>query len=363
MQLARSACGVSLRQPAAGRSSTRGVQATVTQAQFQQPCPAAGSLRQPAARLSAGTLLQPRPAFLCASRRTRDSRVKSGERNDGLTDDAGVPGFDPMEELGIPRDQRPVNELKALRESTMYNWALLEPTQLALRVFGLWGFFFAFIGGPISNVTFDPSRQPLEFALAGSAGALVPVVVALVRVYLGWAYVGNRLLSAVVEYEETGWYDGQMWVKPPKVLARDRLLGSYEVKPTLNRLKGTLLASAGILAAASVGLATATDAGKDADGMYGRSAGPRVVPDGLVFRAANVVPGSAADTEEGSLNEMNQLRYDDEAAAAEQKAILASQGEVPAYCSDRYFRAMAGGPVDCDAALERARAIKEAAAR
>ena len=41
--------------------------------------------------------------------------------------------------------------------------------------------------------------------------------------------MGDRLLSAAVEYEETGWYDGQLFVKPPEVLARDRLLGSYEV--------------------------------------------------------------------------------------------------------------------------------------
>ena len=33
----------------------------------------------------------------------------------------------------------------------------------------------------------------------------------------GWSYVGDRLLSAVIPYEETGWYDGQMWVKPPEV--------------------------------------------------------------------------------------------------------------------------------------------------
>lgn len=106
-------------------------------------------------------------------------------------------------------------------------------------------------------------RKPTR-ELQGAAGAMVPVVVALVRVYLGWAYVGDRLLSAVVEYEETGWcaaqllslnspappsvqcgpvlfsplvslalrrrYDGQTWVKPPKVLARDRLLGSYEAR-------------------------------------------------------------------------------------------------------------------------------------
>ena len=36
-------------------------------------------------------------------------------------------------------------------------------------------------------------------------------------IFQGWSYVGNRLLSAVVPYEETGWYDGQLWVKPPEV--------------------------------------------------------------------------------------------------------------------------------------------------
>lgn len=29
--------------------------------------------------------------------------------------------------------------------------------------------------------------------------------------------MGDRLLSAVVAYEESGWYDGQLWVKPPEV--------------------------------------------------------------------------------------------------------------------------------------------------
>ena len=32
----------------------------------------------------------------------------------------------------------------------------------------------------------------------------------MLRIYLGWSYVGDRLLSAAVEYEETGWYDGQV---------------------------------------------------------------------------------------------------------------------------------------------------------
>ncbi len=72
--------------------------------------------------------------------------------------------------------------------------------------------------------------QPAEFCLSAGLGSLLVVAVAVLRIYLGWAYVGDRLLSAAVEYEETGWYDGQVFVKPPEVLARDRLLGSYEVR-------------------------------------------------------------------------------------------------------------------------------------
>ena len=48
--------------------------------------------------------------------------------------------------------------------------------------------------------------QPAEWFLSGSTGALLVVAVAVLRIYLGWAYVGNRLLSASVEYEETGWW-------------------------------------------------------------------------------------------------------------------------------------------------------------
>ncbi|KAG9455670.1 hypothetical protein H6P81_000178 [Aristolochia fimbriata] len=33
----------------------------------------------------------------------------------------------------------------------------------------------------------------------------------------------------------------QIWVKTPEVLARDRLLGSFSVKPVLNRVKLTLV--------------------------------------------------------------------------------------------------------------------------
>jgi hypothetical protein len=82
----------------------------------------------------------------------------------------------------------------------------LPPATYARNLGLLWLFFFGFIGGPVAAQTYPMSQQPLQFFLAAGSGGLVPVVFVALRVYLGWKYVGNRLLSAVVEYEETGWY-------------------------------------------------------------------------------------------------------------------------------------------------------------
>ena len=43
-------------------------------------------------------------------------------------------------------------------------------------------------------------------------------------------------------------------MKPPEVLARDRLLGTYEVRPTLDRLRITLLSSAAGLTFSAIAL-------------------------------------------------------------------------------------------------------------
>ena len=49
--------------------------------------------------------------------------------------------------------------------------------------------------------------------------------------HLRWGrqYVGDRLRTATLDYEETGWYDGATFHKPQEVLVRDRLLAAYEV--------------------------------------------------------------------------------------------------------------------------------------
>jgi Conserved in the green lineage and diatoms 27 len=104
-------------------------------------------------------------------------------------------------EVAVPGPQRPVNELKQVKDGILFSWATLEGAAFFTRLATVFVFVFAFLGGPIAYQTFDPVAQPAQWALAGSLGALLVTTVVTLRIYLGWAYVGERLLSATIEYE------------------------------------------------------------------------------------------------------------------------------------------------------------------
>ncbi|KAK2966420.1 hypothetical protein RJ640_003690 [Escallonia rubra] len=152
----------------------------------------------------------------------------------------------PEAQCPVPLDQQPINEYQALSTSSPFSWASGDFVEYCSRLFATGASFALFVGLPVSWYgSVGVEWAPLQRVLGALSSGLFVVTLAVVRMYLGWAYVGNRLLSATVECnssdEETGWYDGQMWVKTAEVLARDRLLGSFSVKPVLSRLKNTLV--------------------------------------------------------------------------------------------------------------------------
>ncbi|KAJ3673048.1 hypothetical protein LUZ60_006422 [Juncus effusus] len=238
--------------------------------------------------------------------------------------------WDPGLEIGVPYEQRPVNEYSALKDSSLYSWAELEPSNFFLRLGGLCLVTFTVLAGPISAASFSPAKDPLKFVLAAGIGTLLLVSLVVLRIYLGWSYVGDRLLSAVVPYEETGWYDGQMWVKPPEILARDRLLGSYEVKPVINRLKQTLVGT-GALLVSSVFLFSFSAPVQD---YFHQLFNPTENNSATSNSKAKIIL-----RKEELLRLPVEIMEDDDLAAA---AAEAADGR-PVYCRDRYYRALAGG--------------------
>ena len=50
-------------------------------------------------------------------------------------------------------------------------------------------------------------------------------------------YIYKRLNSETIEYEESGWYDGQIWEKPIEWRSKDLLIAQHQIKPILNHLE------------------------------------------------------------------------------------------------------------------------------
>ncbi len=138
----------------------------------------------------------------------------------------------------VPHEQQPLNEYEELKSSWFFRYCTLEWREYITKIAWIWCWSWL-IAGPVAAASFAPYKYAAQFILCGAAGASLGLVLALVRLYLGWSYVRERLISPTIFYEESGWYDGQTWMKPVEVLTRDRLIVTYQVQPILQRLQQT----------------------------------------------------------------------------------------------------------------------------
>lgn len=150
-----------------------------------------------------------------------------------------------LEFCPVPREQQPQYEYQQLQDSWFFSWVTLETRSYITKILGL-GLILLLITAPIAAASFAPTEYPVKFAIASFAGSGFLATLFLVRLYLGWFYLRDRLYRAKIFYEESGWYDGQIWEKPQSMLNRDRLIVTYEIQPILIRLQKTFL-SIGIL--------------------------------------------------------------------------------------------------------------------
>lgn len=109
---------------------------------------------------------------------------------------SSAPG--PDTECPVPLDQQPVNEYQSLSTSLLFSWAAGDVRIYSSRLLFIGASFSHFVGLPVAAFGKGTAVDPQAAIVAVSSGILV-VMLAVLRMYLGWAYVGNRLLSATVE--------------------------------------------------------------------------------------------------------------------------------------------------------------------
>jgi hypothetical protein len=151
----------------------------------------------------------------------------------------------------VPKEQQPINEYQELQNSWFFGWAKLAPSKYVIKLIwvGIWSLL---VTAPLAAASFPAAKYPMQFSIWAIGGSLIFIALAAIRLYLGWIYIKNRLDGEAIFYEESGWYDGQTWQKTPEILARDRLLASYEVQPILNRIQFTLVTLLGLVVLGTV---------------------------------------------------------------------------------------------------------------
>ena len=134
----------------------------------------------------------------------------------------------------VPLEQQPTNEFIELSKSTIFSWPKTKKS-LIIVLFKFWvGTFILFLVISSGSIYFKTSI--IKYILLSFFSSLsIPLLISI-RLYLGWNHVFKRLNSESVEYEESGWYDGQVWIKPLVLKERESLIASNEVKPILINL-------------------------------------------------------------------------------------------------------------------------------
>ena len=119
-----------------------------------------------------------------------------------------------------------------------FNWPTLNLNNYIIKLlkFSLIILFFS-----ITLTNYYYQEFLIELILLNFFIVIYSAIFLLSRIYWGWSYIANRLTKPIVEYEESGWYDGQIWVKPIKILKQDRLIFYYKVLPILNRVKKSIV--------------------------------------------------------------------------------------------------------------------------
>lgn len=146
----------------------------------------------------------------------------------------------PAPHCPVPVEQQPLQEYQSLQESCFFRWATLEDQAYLKQGLSL-GSIFGLLAAPFVATSFSLTESWSQLVLTLGVVVTGILLLLVVRLYLGWSYVCDRLLREKIFYEETGWYDGQYWTKPSEDLARERLIGTYEVQPILKRLRRSLM--------------------------------------------------------------------------------------------------------------------------
>ena len=141
----------------------------------------------------------------------------------------------------VPIDQQPINEYSNLKESIFFFWTTKDlNSYIKSTIFLSICSYLVVLTLIVSSTPNIEKIQPINILNYINIFGNLLLNLYFVRLYLGWIYIYDRLMKASITYEESGWYDGQTWIKTPNLLIQDKLVAKYQIEPILKRIKLTI---------------------------------------------------------------------------------------------------------------------------
>jgi hypothetical protein len=151
----------------------------------------------------------------------------------------------------IPEDQKPIQEYLEVKENSLINWtgfSFLEyKSKIAfLYIFSFFLFFFFQLTIQIDNrilFNFNLTLAKIiaKILIEGLENSFFLSILVLLLLLNRWKELGERFYVSQLFYEESSWFDGQLWAKAFFILKNDRLLFTKKIIPILKRIYKSVL--------------------------------------------------------------------------------------------------------------------------
>ncbi len=107
-----------------------------------------------------------------------------------------------LSDCPVPWEQQPVNEYQSLVEMGLFSWATDDDVWAYIGRLTAVGIAVSLlVAWPVVALSINPQQELVKCCVGALSGGVLASTMISLRLYLGWAYIGNRLFSATVECE------------------------------------------------------------------------------------------------------------------------------------------------------------------
>ena len=151
-----------------------------------------------------------------------------------------------IDAIYLPFEQQPVREYWCLRKKKFFRWAILPLSKYMTKLLAVWistlllALFCLALRSPYRTLSY----WDLSLGAVIAEGA---VFLCLIRLRAAWHYIHSRLIYREIDYKNLATKETEVCHKPELVLARDRLIVRFQVRPILKRIERSMVLLAVII--------------------------------------------------------------------------------------------------------------------